>query len=143
MHRLDPEQIGYLTTLRHDLHRRPEVSGEENATAERITTELQALGAGRIWTGLGGHGVAAEFAGITPGPTVMLRCELDGLPIREISDLPYKSRIEGKGHLCGHQGRASFVAVFNDLEEVASLFVRQERRCPVVEYEQVGFWPAR
>jgi amidohydrolase len=104
MQRLDPKQIGYLTTLRHDLHRRPEVSGEENATAERITTELQALGADRIWTGLGGHGVAAEFAGITSGPTVLLRCELDGLPIREISDLPYKSRIEGKGHLCGHDG---------------------------------------
>lgn len=99
----DP-QIAALTALRHDLHRRPEISGEESATAERITQELRALGADRIWTGLGGHGVAAEFSGAADGPTVLLRCELDGLPIREISDLPYRSEIDGKGHLCGHDG---------------------------------------
>lgn len=101
---LDPDQLAHLTALRHDLHRYPEVSGEEIATAQRIRDELQALGADRIWQGLGGHGVAAEFKGATPGPTVLLRCELDGLPIRELSELPYRSLIEGKGHLCGHDG---------------------------------------
>ena len=53
---------------------------------------------------MGGHGVAAEFRGASAGPTVLLRCELDGLPIHEISDLPYQSEIKGKGHLCGHDG---------------------------------------
>ncbi|GAA6164621.1 amidohydrolase [Pelagimonas sp. KU-00592-HH] len=101
---LSKDQMSALIALRHELHRHPEVSGEEAWTAERIAQELEALGADRIWRGLGGHGVAAEFAGREDGPTVLLRCELDGLPIREISDLPYVSEIEGKGHLCGHDG---------------------------------------
>lgn len=104
MHALSSDQLSYLVALRHDLHQAPEVSGEEIRTAQRIATELTALGANKIWRGLGGHGVAAEFTGHEPGPTLLLRCELDGLPIREISDLPYRSTIEGKGHLCGHDG---------------------------------------
>jgi len=101
---LSSDQISTLTALRHDLHRRPEVSGEEAATAARIATVLEALGADRLWRGLGGHGVEAEFTGAAEGPTVLLRCELDGLPIREISTLPYRSEVDGKGHLCGHDG---------------------------------------
>lgn len=101
---LPSNQIAYLTALRHDLHCRPEVSGDEVETARRITRELTALGADRIWQGLGGHGVAAEFTGRAPGPTVLLRCELDGLPIREINTIPHASQIDGKGHLCGHDG---------------------------------------
>ncbi|CUH82027.1 amidohydrolase [Tropicibacter naphthalenivorans] len=97
-------QLAYLTNLRHALHRTPEVSGQERETAARITRELQALGPDRIWQGLGGHGVAAEFKGAKPGPTVLLRCELDGLPIRELSSLPYRSEVPGQGHLCGHDG---------------------------------------
>ncbi|WP_342742163.1 amidohydrolase [Sulfitobacter marinus] len=112
MQSLSPTQIDYLTRLRHDLHRAPELSGEEAVTAQGITAELTALAPDRIWTGLGGHGVAAEFKGHAPGPTVMLRCELDGLPIHEQSDLPYKSQVDGKGHLCGHDGHmASMVGV--------------------------------
>ncbi len=101
---LSSDQISTLTALRHELHRRPEVSEEEAATAARISTELETLGADRIWRGLGGHGVAAEFTGAAEGPTVLLRCELDGLPIREISTVPYRSEVDGKGHLCGHDG---------------------------------------
>lgn len=101
---LSSPQITYLTALRQELHRRPEISGEERETAMRIADELQALGADQIWRGLGGHGVAAEFKGAAPGPTVLLRCELDGLPIREISEKAYRSEIEGRGHLCGHDG---------------------------------------
>jgi len=92
---LSSDQLSALTALRHDLHRRPEVSGEEEQTAARIVMELEALGADRIWRGLGGHGVAAEFTGAAEGPTVLLRCELDGLPIREISMLPYRSEVDG------------------------------------------------
>ncbi len=104
MHILSQRQMTHLTDLRHELHRHPEVSGAESATAERIASELTTLGADRIWRGLGGHGVAAEFKGAGAGPTVLFRCELDGLPIREISDLSYKSEIDGRGHLCGHDG---------------------------------------
>ena len=101
---LAQEQIATLTTLRHALHRRPEISGEEVKTAKRIVRELTTLGADQIWQGLGGHGVAAAFHGAADGPTVLLRCELDGLPIHETSDIAHKSETEGKGHLCGHDG---------------------------------------
>ncbi len=102
-------QISYLRELRRALHQTPEVSGEEQQTAKRIVTELKRAGADRIWTGLGGHGVAAEFAGTQDGPTVLIRCELDGLPIHEISEVPYRSQIAGKGHLCGHDGHMVMV----------------------------------
>ncbi len=104
MKTLAQEEIAELTALRHDLHREPDLSGEEGPTAARIADELTTLGADRVWRGLGGHGVAAEFRGSGDGPTVLFRCELDGLPIHEISALPYRSRIDGKGHLCGHDG---------------------------------------
>jgi len=104
MNKLSAEQLNYLTELRRELHKHPEISGEELETAERIAKELETLGADRIRRGLGGHGVAAEFCGEKSGPTLLLRCELDGLPIREISDLPHRSTIESKGHLCGHDG---------------------------------------
>ncbi len=94
---LSQDQLSQLTALRHALHRRPEISGEEAETAEVIADELTNLGADRIWRGLGGHGVAAEFTGASDGPTVLLRCELDGLPIREISDLPIGPRSRGRG----------------------------------------------
>ena len=109
MQTLDHTQIAYLTALRRELHRHPELSGEESATAQRIATELTALGADRVWHNLGGHGVAGEFKGAANGPTVLLRCELDGLPIRELSDVPYKSRVDGKGHLCGHDGHMASI----------------------------------
>lgn len=101
---LTQKQLSYLLELRHALHRRPEISGEESETAKRIAEELDALGATRIWRGLGGHGVAAEFNGMEDGPTVLLRCELDALPIHETSDIAYRSETDGKGHLCGHDG---------------------------------------
>lgn len=114
---LTQKKLSYLIKLRHTLHRRPEVSGEESETAQRIAKELDALGATRIWRGMGGHGVAAEFNGTEDGPTVLLRCELDALPIHEISDIAYRSETDGKGHLCGHDGHmVSMLGVAMSLE---------------------------
>src|SRR5690606_16207115 len=45
-----------------------------------------------------------------PGPTVLLRCELDALAIQEISDIPHRSRIDGKAHMCGHDGHMTMMA---------------------------------
>jgi amidohydrolase len=107
---LTDDQFAYLCALRQELHQMPEVSGEEEQTAARIVRELERAGADRIWTGFGGHGVAAEFTGSgAAGPVVMIRCELDGLPIHEISEVPHRSRIDGKGHLCGHDGHMVMV----------------------------------
>ncbi|MEZ5752015.1 MAG: amidohydrolase [Paracoccaceae bacterium] len=98
-----------LVAFRHALHRRPEVSGQEVETARTIAQALAALNPETVVTGLGGHGVAAVFSGAQPGPTVMIRAELDALPILERGDIPHASEIPGKGHLCGHDGHSTIL----------------------------------
>ena len=107
---MTPDRLAQLTGLRHALHQIPEVSGAEEKTAAYITTYLRAYAPDRLLTGLGGHGVAAVYDGAEDGPTVMIRCELDGLPIEELSDQPYRSTHAGRGHLCGHDGHMTMVA---------------------------------
>lgn len=101
---LTNEDIVELVEWRRRLHAMPELSGEERGTAAEVGSAIASLGPDRIITGLGGHGIAAVFEGREPGPTVMFRAELDGLPIDEISDLPYRSKAPGHGHMCGHDG---------------------------------------
>lgn len=99
-----------LIMWRHHLHTMPEVSGEEHETAAEVVRFLQASQPDEIITGLGGTGVAAVFNGSDPGPTVLFRAELDALPIAEQTDIPHKSRVPGKGHMCGHDGHMAIVA---------------------------------
>lgn len=99
-----------LTALRQDLHRIPEVSGAEHKTAEAIAAFLKSHTPDQLLTGLAGTGVAAIYQGERPGPTVMIRAELDGLPIEELSSQPYRSTHAGRGHLCGHDGHMVMVA---------------------------------
>ena len=106
---LTNSDIVELTAFRHRLHQSPEVSGQEEATAAQVVAALQPLHPARIVTGLGGHGVAAVWEAPLPGPTVMFRSELDALPIEELSDLPYRSTVPGKGHLCGHDGHSTIL----------------------------------
>ena len=95
-----------LTALRHRLHMAPEASREEKQTAKIIAGELTALNPDRLITDMGGHGVAAIFDSGTAGPTLMFRSELDGLPIEDLGQVPYRSLVKGRGHLCGHDGHA-------------------------------------
>ncbi|MCB5201072.1 amidohydrolase [Neorhizobium sp. T786] len=99
-----------LTAWRQKLHAMPEVSGAEVETAAEVTAFLGTMGPDTVIAGLGGTGVAAVFEGKDDGPTVLFRCELDALPIEEISDLPHRSRLAGKGHMCGHDGHMATMA---------------------------------
>ncbi|MEV8532418.1 amidohydrolase [Streptomyces sp. NPDC051211] len=94
-----PQLLRPLTTLYLDLHRHPEPSGAEERTAHRFAQWLAEAGY-EVTTGIGGHGVAAVLRN-GDGPTVMLRAELDALPMRETTGLPYASRSEA-AHACGH-----------------------------------------
>lgn len=98
-----------LTEFRRALHRHPEVSGQEAATARAILGALAPTGPDRLLTGLGGHGVAAVYAGAADGPTVMIRAELDALPIEELTGVPHASTVPGTGHLCGHDGHMTIL----------------------------------
>ncbi|SDC14395.1 amidohydrolase [Ruegeria marina] len=101
---MTPADLDRLTALRHALHRRPEISGEEKETAAHLAGLLRSMGADRVLTGIGGHGVAAVFESGVEGPVVGLRCELDALPITELGLSDHVSEIAGNGHLCGHDG---------------------------------------
>lgn len=104
-----------LTEFRRELHKRPEVSGEERKTARTIIAALEALSPKLILSDLGGHGVAAVFEGDCDGPTVLFRAELDALPIQELTDLPWISQHPGTGHLCGHDGHMTMLLALGRL----------------------------
>lgn len=105
-----PERLARLTRLRHALHEIPEVSGAEEKTAAMVADYLRLYEPDQLLTGLGGHGVAAIYNGAADGPTVLIRCELDGLPIEELSEQSYRSTHSGRGHLCGHDGHMAMVS---------------------------------
>lgn len=108
--RLSNSDVIALTAFRQALHRAPEVSGAEAGTARAVVAELTQSRPDRLLTGLGGHGVAAIWEGAEPGPTVLIRCELDALPILETGTVAHRSDVPGKAHLCGHDGHMAIVA---------------------------------
>jgi amidohydrolase len=99
-----------LVAFRHALHRAPEVSGAEVLTAEAVVRFTAGTGPDRVLTGLGGHGVALVYNSGKPGPTVMIRAELDALPIVEMPAHDHGSAVHGVAHLCGHEGHTVILA---------------------------------
>jgi len=98
-----------MVELRRSLHRIAELSGQEERTAALIRETLEGIGADEIVTGLGGHGVAAVYESGSIGPRVLIRCDLDALPIDEDSDSEDASRTPGISHTCGHDGHMAIV----------------------------------
>lgn len=107
---LDERELAYLQAWRRKLHQHPEISGEEKETAREVVSFLADTRPNATIEGLGGHGVALVYEGAHEGPTVLLRCELDALAIQEISDIPHRSRTDGKSHMCGHDGHMTMMA---------------------------------
>jgi metal-dependent amidase/aminoacylase/carboxypeptidase family protein len=112
---LDEILAGYETlrpaqeAFYQDLHRHPELSHQEHRTAQRVAGQLQNDGFAVV-SGIGGTGVVGVLANGS-GPGVLLRCELDALPLREASGAPYASTdtaTDASGHqvpvdhACGH-----------------------------------------
>ena len=105
-----------IVDLRKNLHRYPELSGEETCTADLIKNELNKTKPTRIIDKVRGHSIIAEYCFAGKGPTVLLRCELDALPIQEQNEFSHKSSLEGISHKCGHDGHMSIMlGVANDL----------------------------
>ncbi len=102
--------IAELVAFRHDLHRNPEISGEEERSAAKVVEFLEPTRPDQVLTGLGGHGVAVVYDSGKAGPTVLIRAELDALPIEEISDIAHRSTVAGKSHMCGHDGHMAILA---------------------------------
>lgn len=97
----------YIIGLRRYFRMHPEIGGEEHQTQQKIMTELCAMGLEPRMAA--GTGVIADIKGGLPGKTVALRCDIDALPIQDESDQPYRSRLEGKCHACGHDAHMAMV----------------------------------
>ena len=89
-----------LAELYRHLHRNPELSGQEKATSARIAEELTKAGY-QVTPRIGGYGVVGLLRN-GEGPTVLIRTDLDSLPVEEKTGLPYSSQNKGAMHACGH-----------------------------------------
>lgn len=107
------------TQLRKEIHQYPELSNQEVETAKRIKSYFSTLKPNRVIEGLGGTGIAFEYIGSQftlaesvdqqTQPTLMLRCELDALPIQEINHFAHKSVHDKVSHKCGHDGHMAII----------------------------------
>lgn len=107
---LTNQDIADLIAFRRELHRFPEISNEEKETATKVIDFVNATGPTEILANMGGYGVAAVYDSGQPGPTVLFRSELDALPIEELAEIPHRSEIAGKSHMCGHDGHTAILA---------------------------------
>lgn len=96
-----------IATRRH-IHQRPELAFEEYETAKLIAERLTAMGM-EAATEVGKTGVVGLLHGASEGKCVALRADMDGLPIQETGDLPFKSQNDGVMHACGHDGHMAML----------------------------------
>jgi len=133
------ENIGSLVELYRHWHQTPELSFQEEQTAARLAEELRAVGA-TVTTGVGGHGVVGVLENGL-GKALLLRADLDALPVAEETGLPYASKVRVKDergaavgvmHACGHDlhmtnlvGVARYLAAHRDQWSGTIVFIGQ------------------
>jgi len=97
-----------VVATRRDLHEHPELGFEEHRTAAMVADRLRSLGFD-VHTGIGQTGVVGVLRGSRPGKTIMLRADMDGLPIDEENEVPYRSQTPVHMHACGHDGHVAML----------------------------------
>ena len=105
-----------VVAWRRDIHQHPELSFSEVRTAKLVAEHLAALGL-EVRNGVARTGVVGVLRGARPGPVVALRADMDGLPVTELVDLPFKSTVRtqyqgqdvGVMHACGHDNHVAIL----------------------------------
>lgn len=100
------ELFPYTQSIRRDFHMHPELGFREFRTSGIVAKELEALGL-EVTKGIGKTGVVGLLEGSKPGPTLLLRFDMDALPITEETGAEYASQNEGVMHACGHDGHTA------------------------------------
>ena len=101
--------------IREELHRHPELSGQEKHTIQYIRQVLQEFQPSRIHPLEKGHGLVAEYSFPGEGPTLLFRADIDAVAIAEKSPLPYCSENPGVAHKCGHDGHTTMLLMLAGL----------------------------
>ncbi|HEX6818379.1 MAG TPA: amidohydrolase [Ktedonobacterales bacterium] len=106
---------GELVELRRYFHERPETAFEERETARDIAERLRRSGL-EVMEGVGKTGVVGLLRGEAgPGKTLLVRADIDALPVTEANDAPYRSRNQGKMHACGHDAHIAIALTLADV----------------------------
>jgi amidohydrolase len=100
---LPPFDRDLLVADRRHFHQHPELGYEEERTAATVAARLRSLGYD-VHTGLGGTGIVGVRPGPSGTPAVLIRADMDALPVQEETDLPFASTLPGVMHACGHDG---------------------------------------
>jgi amidohydrolase len=100
--------FSYTQSMRRDFHMHPELGFEEVRTAGIVSQEIESLGL-EYQTGIAKTGVVALLEGSKPGPVVLLRADMDALPILEETGAKYASKNPGLMHACGHDGHTAIL----------------------------------
>ncbi|MBV9440572.1 MAG: amidohydrolase [Candidatus Eremiobacteraeota bacterium] len=103
-----PALFDETVALRRDLHANPELGFQEHRTAKIVAERLGDLGL-EVHTGIGRTGVVGLLSGGEQGATIMLRADMDALPMPEESDAAYCSRNAGVTHACGHDAHVAML----------------------------------
>ena len=99
-------EFDYTRSMRRDFHRHPELGFKEYRTAEIVARELNSLGL-KVATGIAETGVVALIEGAQRDPLLLLRFDMDALPVEEQSGVAYASQNPGVMHACGHDGHTA------------------------------------
>lgn len=99
-----------VVKFRKDLHKYPELSGNEKETAKLIVNYISDLNPDEIIENIGENGIAVVFKGNEEGSSVLFRADMDALPIIETNSFDYKSQNDGVSHKCGHDGHMAILA---------------------------------
>lgn len=102
---------------RRDIHRHPELSNREERTAALVAEHLRRLDFDQVETGIAHTGVVGTLRGAKPGPVIALRADMDALPVREMTGLPFASEARGEYrgrevpvmHACGHDAHVAML----------------------------------
>jgi amidohydrolase len=116
--RVDGKTEERLLRTRRDLHAQPELAFAEHKTAAYIAARLERLPVDNLRLQVARTGVVAEVRGKRPGRSVLVRADMDGLPLHESSDVPFSSRHDGVMHACGHDAH---MAIALELAELLAL----------------------
>ncbi|MFO1088093.1 MAG: M20 aminoacylase family protein [Hyphomicrobiales bacterium] len=98
-----------IAVWRRTLHQTPELMYDTFKTAAFVDAKLREFGCDEVVTGIGRTGVVGLIKGRGDGPTIGLRADMDALPIAEATSVPYKSKVPGSMHACGHDGHTAML----------------------------------